>query len=41
MHSADLIFVMEKLHRNIIQSRFKESYRHKRIICLYFPTSSS
>ncbi|MEK6324075.1 MAG: phosphotyrosine protein phosphatase [Acidobacteriota bacterium] len=34
---ADLIFVMEKRHRNIIQSRFKEIYRRKRIICLYIP----
>jgi predicted protein tyrosine phosphatase len=34
---ADLIFVMEKRHRNIIQSRFKEIYQRKRIICLYIP----
>lgn len=34
---ADLIFVMEKRQRNIIQSRFKEVYRRKRIICLYIP----
>ena len=34
---ADLIFVMEKRHRNIIQSRFKEIYQHKRIVCLYIP----
>jgi predicted protein tyrosine phosphatase len=34
---ADLIFVMEKRHRNIIQSKFKEIYQHKRIICLYIP----
>jgi len=32
---ADLIFVMEKRHRNTIQSRFKEIYQRKRIICLY------
>lgn len=34
---ADLIFVMEKRYRNIIQSRFKEFYLRKRIICLYIP----
>lgn len=34
---ADVIFVMEKRHRNIIQSRFREIYRRKRIICLYIP----
>jgi predicted protein tyrosine phosphatase len=34
---ADLIFVMEKRQRNIIQSRFKEIYQRKRIICLYIP----
>jgi predicted protein tyrosine phosphatase len=34
---ADIIFVMEKRQRNVIQSRFKEIYRHKRIICLYIP----
>jgi predicted protein tyrosine phosphatase len=34
---ADLIFVMEKRQRNIIQSRFKEIYQRKRIVCLYIP----
>jgi predicted protein tyrosine phosphatase len=34
---ADLIFVMEKRQRNIIQSRFKEVYQRKRIICLNIP----
>jgi predicted protein tyrosine phosphatase len=34
---ADVIFVMEKRHRNIIHSRFKELYRRKRIVCLYIP----
>jgi predicted protein tyrosine phosphatase len=34
---ADLIFVMEKRHRNIIQSKFIEVYQRKRIICLYIP----
>jgi predicted protein tyrosine phosphatase len=34
---ADLTFVMEKRHRNIIQSKFKEIYQRKRIICLYIP----
>lgn len=31
---ADVIFIMEKKHRNIIHSRFKEIYQRKRIICL-------
>jgi len=34
---ADLIFVMEKRHRNLIHSRFREVYLRKRIICLYIP----
>jgi predicted protein tyrosine phosphatase len=34
---ADLVFVMEKRQRNIIQSRFKELYQRKRIVCLYIP----
>ena len=34
---ADVVFVMEKRQRNIIQSRFKEIYQRKRIICLYIP----
>ena len=28
---------MEKRHRNIIHSKFKEIYLRKRIICLYIP----
>ncbi len=34
---AELIFVMEKRQRNILQSKFKEIYQRKRIICLYIP----
>ena len=34
---ADVIFVMEKRHRNLIHSRFKDLYQRKRIICLYIP----
>jgi len=34
---ADVIFVMERRHRNIIHSRFKDIYQRKRIICLYIP----
>src|SRR5712692_4567053 len=34
---ANLIFVMEKRQRNIIHSKFKETYQRKRIICLYIP----
>ena len=34
---ADVTFVMEKRHRNIIHSKFKGIYQRKRIICLYIP----
>jgi predicted protein tyrosine phosphatase len=34
---ADLVFVMEKRHRNVIRKRFGEIYRAKRIVCLYIP----
>jgi predicted protein tyrosine phosphatase len=34
---ADIIFVMEKRHRNRIQGMFKELYNRKRIICLHIP----
>lgn len=34
---ADLVMVMEKRHRNLIQKRFKDLYRTKRIVCLYIP----
>ena len=32
---ADIIFVMEKRQRNIIQKKFKDIYKSKPIICLY------
>jgi predicted protein tyrosine phosphatase len=34
---ADLIFVMEKVHRNKLQKRFRASLNHQRIICLNIP----
>lgn len=34
---ADSIVVMEKTHRNIIQKKFKDIYKTKRITCLYIP----
>lgn len=34
---ADLIFVMEKAHRNRLASRFKEHLSGKRVICLDIP----
>jgi len=34
---ADLVFVMEKRHRNVIRERFEDLYRTKRIVCLYIP----
>ena len=34
---ADLIFVMEKRHRNKISSKFKKHLAGKRIICLDIP----
>jgi predicted protein tyrosine phosphatase len=34
---ADVIFVMEKRHRNAIHRSFKDIYQRKRIICLYIP----
>jgi len=32
---ADVVFVMEKNHRNRMIKRFREKARNKRIICLY------
>jgi len=32
---ADAIIVMEKHHRNTIQSRFPDIYKAKKIVCLY------
>jgi predicted protein tyrosine phosphatase len=34
---ADVIFVMEKAHRNKLQKRFKASLRRARVICLGIP----
>lgn len=34
---ADVIFVMERAHRNKVQKRFRESLKGKRIICLDIP----
>lgn len=34
---ADIIFVMEKAHRNKLSSRFKKHLHNKRIICLDIP----
>jgi predicted protein tyrosine phosphatase len=34
---ADLIFVMEKSHRNKVQKRFKSDLKDARMICLEIP----
>jgi predicted protein tyrosine phosphatase len=34
---ADIIFVMEKTHRNKLQQRFRASLKKARIICLDIP----
>ncbi len=34
---ADLIFVMEKAHRNKLSSKFKKQLSGKRVICLDIP----
>ncbi|MDF0554316.1 hypothetical protein [Kamptonema sp. UHCC 0994] len=34
---ADLIFVMEKRHRDRLRSKFRESLAGKKIICLHIP----
>lgn len=34
---ADLIFVMEKTHRNKVQKRYRADLRNARIICLDIP----
>jgi predicted protein tyrosine phosphatase len=34
---ADIIFVMEKLHRNKLQRRFRADLKSARIICLDIP----
>lgn len=35
--SADLIFVMEREHRNRLQKRFRSSLKNARVICLNIP----
>ena len=34
---ADIIFVMEKAHRNKLQKKFKTSLKRARVICLDIP----
>ena len=34
---ADIIFVMEKAHRNKLQKRFKSDLKEARVICLDIP----
>jgi predicted protein tyrosine phosphatase len=34
---ADLIFVMERAHRNKLSAKFKPSLANKRVICLDIP----
>lgn len=34
---ADLVFVMEKKHRRILEENFPETLNGKRIICLHIP----
>lgn len=34
---ADLVFVMEKAHRNKLTSKFKKHIKNQRIICLDIP----
>jgi predicted protein tyrosine phosphatase len=34
---ADIIFVMEKIHRNKLASRFRKQLLNKRVICLDIP----
>ena len=34
---ADLIFVMEKAHRNKLSSKFKRELLNKRVVCLDIP----
>ena len=35
--NADLIFVMERHHRNKLQKRFRSAIKDKRIVCLEIP----
>jgi len=34
---ADLIFVMEKMHRSKLQKRFRANLKSKRVVCLDIP----
>lgn len=34
---ADSVIVMEKHHRNMIRKKFPETYKSKKIVCLYIP----
>lgn len=34
---ADIVFVMEKAHRNKVQKRFKAELKHAHLICLDIP----
>jgi predicted protein tyrosine phosphatase len=34
---ADSIIVMEKHHRNHIRKHFSDTYKNKKIVCLYIP----
>ena len=34
---ADIVFVMEKRHRNKLHAMFKDLYESKRIVCLFIP----
>ena len=34
---ADIVFVMEKAHRNKLSSKFKASLLNKRVVCLDIP----
>jgi predicted protein tyrosine phosphatase len=34
---ADIVFVMEKVHRSKVQTRYRSALRGKRVICLDIP----
>ncbi|MXN51203.1 phosphotyrosine protein phosphatase [Shinella sp. AETb1-6] len=34
---ADIVFVMEKVHRSKVQTRYRSALRDKRVICLDIP----
>jgi len=38
---ADLIFVMEKKHRRILEEKFSQSLNGRQIICLHIPDEYS